>query len=37
VDGVLYGLRIDTGSLLFVSKPIETDKSALPAERSRLR
>lgn len=34
VNGVLYGLRIDAASLLFVSKPIEMAKPAFPAERS---
>ena len=37
VNGVLYGLRVDAASLLFVSKPIEMAKPAFPAERSRAR
>jgi len=36
INGVLYGLRVQDGSLLFVSKPIEMSKPAvLPKERSR--
>lgn len=34
VNGVLYGLRIDYGSLLFVSKPIEMSKPAFQPERA---
>jgi len=37
VNGVLYGLRVEQGSLLFVSKPIEMAKPVFPAERSRAR
>ncbi len=37
VNGVLYGLRIEEGSLLFVSKPIEMGKPVFAAERSRAR
>lgn len=39
VNGVLYGLRVDSGSLLFVSKVIEMDKPvpALQSERYRAR
>lgn len=37
VNGVLYGLRVDAGSLLFVSKEIEMSKADLPAERRRAR
>ncbi len=37
VNGVLYGLRIEEASLLFVSKPIEMGKPAFAAERSRAR
>jgi len=37
VNGVLYGLRVDAASLLFVSKPIEMAKQAFTAERVRLR
>lgn len=34
VNGVLYGLRVDAGSLLWVSKEIEMDKAAFAAERA---
>lgn len=34
VNGVLYGLRIDYGSLLFVSKPIEMSRPVLLPERA---
>lgn len=37
VNGVLYGLRVEEASLLFVSKPIEMSKPAFPVERSRAR
>ena len=37
INGVLYGLRVEEASLLFVSKPIEMAKPAFPAERSRAR
>lgn len=37
INWVLYGLRVQDASLLFVSKPIETDRPALKAERSRPR
>lgn len=37
VNGVLYGLRVDAGSLLFVSKKIEMDKAPVAGERSRAR
>jgi hypothetical protein len=37
VNGVLYGLRVDSGSLLFVSKNIEMEKGPVSAERSRAR
>ncbi len=37
VNGVLYGLRVEEASLLFVSKPIEMAEPALPAERARAR
>lgn len=37
VNGVLYGLRIEEGSLLFVSKQIEMGKPVFAAERSRAR
>jgi hypothetical protein len=33
VNGVLYGLRVDAGSLLFVSKPIEMGKPFFSGER----
>lgn len=35
VNGVLYGLRVDAASLLFVSKPIEMAKQAFTPERAR--
>ncbi len=34
VNGVLYGLRVDAGSLLFVSKAIDMEKPALAPERA---
>lgn len=37
VNSVLYGLRVEEASLLFVSKPIEMAKPSFPAERSRAR
>lgn len=37
INGVLYGLRLEEASLLFVSKPIEMAKTVFPAERSRAR
>lgn len=37
VNGVLYGLRVDAASLLFVSKPIEMAKLTFMPERVRLR
>jgi hypothetical protein len=37
VNGVLYGLRVEAASLLFISKPIEMAKPFLPAERARAR
>lgn len=37
VNGVLYGLRVQDGSLNFVSKKIDMAKPALPAERARAR
>ena len=37
INGVLYGLRVEEASLLFVSKPIEMSKPAFPLERSRAR
>lgn len=37
VNGVLYGLRADAGSLLWVSKEIELDKAAVTPERARAR
>jgi hypothetical protein len=37
VNGVLYGLRVQAGSLLFVSKKLDLSKPALPAERARAR
>lgn len=37
VNGVLYGLRVDAGSLLWVSKEIEMDKAAVTPERARVR
>lgn len=37
VNGVLYGLRVDDVSLLFVSKQIEGLRPALPAEKARRR
>jgi len=35
VNGVLYGLRVEEGSLLFLSKPVEQAGPALPGGRSR--
>lgn len=37
VNGVLYGLRLDSASLQLVSKPIELTVRDLPAERARAR
>ena len=37
INGVLYGLRVQDASLLFVSKPIEMTKPAPREERSRAR
>lgn len=37
VNSVLYGLRVEEASLLFVSKPIEMAKPSFPVERSRAR
>jgi len=37
INGVLYGLRVDTAALLFVSKPIEMAKLYFEFERSRAR
>lgn len=37
VNSVLYGLRVEEASLLFVSKPIEMAKTFFPPERSRAR
>ncbi len=37
INGVLYGLRVQDASLLFVSKPIEMTGQALGGERSRAR
>lgn len=37
VNGVLYGLRVEEASLLFVSKKIDMAKPALPPERARAR
>jgi len=37
INGVLYGLRVEEASLLFVSKPIEMSKLSFPLERSRAR
>lgn len=37
INGVLYGLRVEKASLLFVSKPIEMSKSCFESERSRAR
>lgn len=35
INSVLYGLRVEDASLLFVSKPIEMSRPVFPAERSR--
>lgn len=37
VNGVLYGLRLEEGSLLWISKEIGTDKAAFAGERARAR
>lgn len=37
INGVLYGLRVDTASLLFVSKPIEMARTYFEPERARAR
>ena len=37
INGVLYGLRVEEASLLFVSKPIEMSKLSFSLERSRAR
>jgi hypothetical protein len=37
INGVLYGLRTEAASLLFVSKPIEIIPMAFPSERARAR
>jgi len=37
INGVLYGLRVEEASLLFVSKPIEMSKLSFPSERSQAR
>ncbi|MDP2866844.1 MAG: hypothetical protein Q8O90_11430, partial [Elusimicrobiota bacterium] len=37
INGVLYGLRVEEASLLFVSKPIEMSKLSFPSERFRAR
>lgn len=37
INSVLYGLRVEEASLLFVSKPLEKAGTTFPAERSRAR